>query len=76
MLTKAETKSLKYDINDAIEELKKVKAMLKTIKDEDKERQIFLQSQIFDTLNHNVRTSMSSAVSKAINLTSSIYNNN
>ena len=74
MLTKAETKSLKYDINDAIEELKKVKAMLKTIKDEDKERQIFLQSQIFDTLNHNVRTSMTSAVSKAINLTSSIYN--
>lgn len=74
MITKAETKSLKYDINDAIDELKKVKAMLKTIKDEDKERQIFLQSQIFDTLNHNVRTSMSSAVSKAINITSSIYN--
>jgi len=74
MLTKAETKSLKYDINDAIEELKKVKAMLKTIKEADKERQIFLQSQIFDTLNHNVRSNVTRAVSKAINLTSSIYN--
>jgi hypothetical protein len=74
MLTKAETKSLKYDINDAIEELKKVKAMLKTIKEADKDRQIFLQSQIFDTLNHNVRSNVTRAVSKAINLTSSIYN--
>ena len=74
MLTKAETKSLKYDINDAIEELKKVKAMLKTIKEADKDRQIFLQSQIFDTLNHNVRSNVTRAVSKAINLTTSIYN--
>ena len=74
MLTKAETKSLKYDINDAIDELKKVKAMLKTIKDEDRDKQLFLQNQIFDTLNHYVRTSMTSAVSKAISLTRSIYN--
>jgi hypothetical protein len=74
MLTKAETKALKYDINDAIDELKKVKAMLKTIKEADKDRQIFLQSQIFDTLNHNVRSNVTRAVGKAINLTSSIYN--
>jgi len=74
MITKADKKALKYDINDAIDELKKVKAMLKVIEEADKDRQIFLQSQIFDTLNHNVRSNVTRAVSKAINLTTSIYN--
>ena len=72
MITKADKQSLKYDINDAIDELKKVKAMLKVIDEVDQERQMFLRNQIFDTLNQHVRNSVSDAVGKTISLSSKI----
>jgi hypothetical protein len=72
MITKADKKAIKNDINDAISELQKVKAMLKVIEEADKEQQMFLRNQIFDTLNLNVRNAIGDAVGKTIYLSSKI----
>jgi hypothetical protein len=72
MITKADKKAIKNDINDAISELQKVKAMLKVIEEADKEQQMFLRNQIFDTLNLNVRGAVTDAVGKTIYLSSKI----
>ena len=72
MITKADKKAIKNDINDAISELQKVKAMLKVIEEADQEQQMFLRNQIFDTLNLNVRNAIGDAVGKTIYLSSKI----
>jgi hypothetical protein len=72
MITKADRREIKNDINDAISELQKVKDMLKVIEEVDQEQQMFLRNQIFETLNLNVRGAVSSAVGKTIYLSSKI----
>ena len=72
MITKADKKAIKNDINDAISELQKVKDMLKVIDEADKEQAMFLRNQIFDTLNLNVRNAVGEAVGKTIWLSSKI----
>jgi hypothetical protein len=72
MITKADKKAIKNDINDAISELQKVKDMLKVIEEANQKQQMFLRNQIFETLNLNVRGAVTHAVGKTIHLSSKI----